>query len=124
MPGENELTVEDLTRIAERFRVLGEANRLKILMSLSGGEQTVNGLVSMTGVAQANLSRHLNGLYQAGIVRRRKVGTWVYYAIKDRTVFDLCECVCRGFGRVPREKARLFGLREAGSEPGKSPLNR
>jgi ArsR family transcriptional regulator len=83
-----------LQHIAERFAVLGEVTRLKILAALREGEQTVSGLVSATGGNQANISRHLYTLRKSGIVDRRKDGIWVYYRIADPTVYELCRVVC------------------------------
>jgi ArsR family transcriptional regulator len=83
-----------LQMIAERFRVLAEPMRLKILHSLWDGERTVGEIIAATGALQANASKHLGILQQAGLVRRRKEGLNVYYQIADDSVFALCEVVC------------------------------
>ncbi len=85
-----------LEHIAERFRILSEPMRLRILAGLKDEERSVTDLVEITGSTQANISRHLQALRQAGIVSRRKKGTWVFYSIADPTVFELCRCVCGG----------------------------
>jgi ArsR family transcriptional regulator len=87
---------EQLEHIAERFRILGEPMRLRILAALKDAELSVTDLVQATGSTQANVSRHLQALRQARVVKRRKKGTWVYYSIADPTVFELCRCVCGG----------------------------
>jgi ArsR family transcriptional regulator len=89
-----ELSDAALEMIAERFRLLAEPMRLKILHSLWDGELTVGEIVAATGALQANVSKHLGILQLAGLVRRRKDGLNVYYAIADDTVFALCEVVC------------------------------
>ena|SRR6266540_3476452 len=89
-----ELSDAALQMIADRFRVLAEPMRLKILHALWDGEQTVSELIAATGALQANVSKHLGILQQAGLVSRRKDGLNVYYRICDETVFDLCEAVC------------------------------
>lgn len=88
------LTNEMLTLIADRFRVLGEPMRLKLIAALKNGERNVTELISDTGAQQANVSRHLHTLVQAGILARRKNGLHVYYYISDATIFELCEHVC------------------------------
>jgi DNA-binding transcriptional ArsR family regulator len=88
-----ELSDAALQMIAERFRVLAEPMRLKILHSLWDGERTVGEIIAATGALQANASKHLGILQQAGLVRRRKDGN-VYYQIADESVFALCEVVC------------------------------
>jgi len=82
--------------IAQRFRVIGEPMRIKLLDRLRDGGATVGELTGALGASQQNVSKHLNVLHQAGIVGRTKEGTSVRYAIVDDTVFALCELVCGG----------------------------
>ena len=82
--------------IAQRFRVIGEPTRIKLLDALRDGNATVNELVDRLGSSQQNVSKHLGILHQAGIVSRSKDGTSVCYAIADASVFALCEQVCGG----------------------------
>ena len=82
--------------IAQRFRVLGEPMRIKLLDALREREATVGELVSLLGSSQQNISKHLGVLHQAGIVSRTKHKTSVHYAIVDDGVFALCELVCGG----------------------------
>ena len=89
-----ELSDAALQMIAERFKVLAEPMRLRILHALWDGERTVGELIAATNALQANVSKHLGILQQAGLVSRRKEGLNVYYWICDETVFELCEVVC------------------------------
>ncbi len=82
--------------IAQRFRVIGEPMRIKLLDHLRNGSATVGELVEALGASQQNVSKHLGVLHQAGIISRAKEGTSVRYAIADDTVFALCEQVCGG----------------------------
>jgi DNA-binding transcriptional ArsR family regulator len=86
--------------IAERFRVLGEPMRIRILERLRNGETSVQVLTAALDTSQQNVSKHLAVLWQGGIVGRRKDGTFVYYRIVDESVFGLCEQVC---GAVQRD---------------------
>ncbi len=83
-----------IVKVAERFKMLGEPMRLKLIQSLMSGERTVGELVQSTGAAQANVSRHLNHLTQVGLLGRRKAGLHVYYHIEDESIYGLCELVC------------------------------
>ena len=65
------LPPEVLEQIAERFRVLAEPNRLRILNLLLTGERTVSDLVEETGLTQANVSKHLGLLRSSQFVERR-----------------------------------------------------
>jgi DNA-binding transcriptional ArsR family regulator len=90
--------------IAERLRVLGEPMRIRLVDHLRSGEATVQSLADATGSTQQNVSKHLGVLLRAGIVGRRKSGTFVHYRIVDDGVFDLCEQVCGS------ERGRLDAL--------------
>ncbi len=85
--------------IAERFRVIGEPMRIKLLDRLRDGAATVQELTEATGGTQPNVSKHLAVLHRAGIVAREKDGIHVRYVISDASVFDLCEQVCGGLRR-------------------------
>ena len=90
--------------VAERFKALAEPARLQILNCLRGGELTVTELVEETEFGQANVSKHLQLLHTLGFVSRRKDGLYVYYALADKSVFQLCDVMC---GRLEAEmKAR------------------
>jgi len=94
--------------VAQRFRVIGEPMRIRLLDQLRDGERSVGDLVEALGATQQNVSKHLGVLYQAGIVGRRKDGNRVIYAIADDSVFALCETVCGGLARQVAEIAQLL----------------
>jgi DNA-binding transcriptional ArsR family regulator len=98
-----------LDRVALRFRVLGDANRLSILRLLVGrGEMTVGAIVEALEMSQANVSKHLRHLLDAGIVGRRAEGTSAYYSVVDTSVEHLCSIVCdRIESQVQAEAAAL-----------------
>jgi DNA-binding transcriptional ArsR family regulator len=84
-----------LDLVASRFRTLGEPYRLRILQVLKRGEMTVGALVESLNGNQPNISRHLQILYQAGIIARRREGIKIIYSLKDPTVIRLCELAAR-----------------------------
>jgi DNA-binding transcriptional ArsR family regulator len=88
------LKEETLELVAERFRLLGDPLRLRLLQTLAAREMSVAQLVETTSTTQANVSKHLQLLLRAGIVKRRKDGLHSYYAIADASVFPLCDLVC------------------------------
>jgi len=85
--------------IAERFRVLGEPMRIRLLDTLRAGEASVQDLQAAVGASQQNVSKHLGVLARAGLVSRRKAGNYAVYEIADEAVFELCELVCGGMRR-------------------------
>lgn len=94
--------------IAARFRVLGESSRLKLIHSLESGEKNVTELVGLSGLTQANASRHLQTLSEAGILGRRREGSNVYYFIADPGILELCEHVCGSLRKAYAHRAGLF----------------
>ena len=91
---QRELSGQAMDLIAGRFRLLAEPMRLIIINTLGEEELSVGHLVSAIGAGQANVSKHLGMLLEAGVVARRKEGLYVFYRVADRTVFELCEAVC------------------------------
>ena len=94
--------------IAERFRVIGEPVRIKLLDRLRDGRGVGRRADRGAGATQQNVSRHLAVLHAAGIVGRRKEGTRVVYAITDETMFALCETVCGSLQQSVAELAQLL----------------
>lgn len=80
--------------IADRFRVLADPTRIKLLDRLREGETTVCELTALVGTTQQNVSKHLHLLQHAGIVARRRQGNFSYFRISDETVYALCATVC------------------------------
>ena len=94
-----QLTDEAIELIAARFRVLSDSTRLKILRTLGEDEMRVGELVEAIGSSQANVSKHLAILLEAGLVSRRRDGVTIFYRVADETVFELCETVCSSLGQ-------------------------
>jgi len=106
------LPVPLVERVADRFRILGEPMRIRLLEAMRDGEMSVKELQEATGASQQNVSQHLGVLLRAGIVSRRKEGNFSLYQIDDPVVFSLCDEVCGGLRRQLEE---LDSLLEAGS---------
>lgn len=104
-----ELPPETIELIAQRFRAMGEPMRLRILMALRGGEMTVTELVEQQETSQANISKHLQVLVASGLLRRRKQGLNVLYAIADPGIFAMCDTVCGSIKKHLDAQAKLLG---------------
>ncbi len=102
------LNEEALLLVAQRFAVLAEPMRLRLIQSLFDGEKNVGELVTLTGGTQANVSRHLQTLTAAHIVARRKEGLQVYYKIADPTIPRLCDVVCGAIEKQLTRQAATF----------------
>lgn len=90
-----------LERAAELFGVLSTPMRLKIIGALCDGEQNVTCLLSQISASQPNMSRHLQVLYQAGVLSKRRSGQQVFYKIADDSVVRVCKAVYVHAGAEP-----------------------
>ena len=79
---------------AEVFRVMSAPMRLKIISCLCNGEKNVSQLLEEIDTTQPNMSQHLNTLYQAGVIGRRRDGVQIFYRIVNDRVVTLCRAVC------------------------------
>ena len=89
-----DLSPEQLVWVASVFKVLGEPTRLRILQTICDTPRHVGEIVELTGATQANVSKHLGLLLQAGVLQRRKDGQRVFYGIRNTLAPQLCEIVC------------------------------
>lgn len=100
---------EALTLIAAWFRTLAEPSRLKLLRALEGGEKNITELVTATGLTQANVSRHIQSLVDAGMVGRRREGLTAVCYIADPTITELCDNVCNNLMKRLSTQVRNLG---------------
>lgn len=77
------------TNVAALFSILGDATRIRVLNALSGGELCVCDLAAATGVNRSTVSHQLRVLREHRLVRRRREGKVVYYALDDDHVVQL-----------------------------------
>ncbi|WP_300428271.1 metalloregulator ArsR/SmtB family transcription factor [uncultured Thalassolituus sp.] len=100
---------EMLELIAQRFRLLSDPMRLKILHQLQAGEKSVTELVENTGASQPNVSKHLSTLRTHGLVKRRQEGNMAYFSIAAPFIFDVCNIVCDGMKSEWEQRSTLLG---------------
>lgn len=120
--------------VARYFSVLGEPTRLRILHALCQEEKCVNEIIRGTGLAQANASRHLGLMYQAGMLSRRREGTQIFYKVADPMYVELCRTVSAqitgrtavardGQGATPAHPSSSQGPVRAEASPRHPPAN-
>lgn len=95
-------------QVAEYFSILSEPMRLRLLNLLRDQERCVQELVEATETSQANVSKHLKVMLQAGILSRRSEGTSAYYRVEDELIFQLCNLVCDRLAARIEQQARHF----------------
>jgi DNA-binding transcriptional ArsR family regulator len=99
---------EALDHVAYRLKLLAEPMRLRILYHLQEGEKSVQELVALTDSGQANVSKHLSMLASSNVVGRKKKGLHVYYYIADKSIFQICDLVCKNLELNARKVSDVF----------------
>lgn len=82
---------EVLYDLAELFKIFGDSTRVKMLYILSISEMCVYDLAQLLGVSQSAVSHQLRALKASKLVRYRREGKTVFYALADghvRTIMD------------------------------------
>lgn len=82
---------KDIGRLVAIFHALSDKTRLRIIACLKDGEQCVCDLTEMFKTGQSRLSFHLRVLKEAGLVRDRPEGRWIYYTLNEETLEELHE---------------------------------
>jgi DNA-binding transcriptional ArsR family regulator len=78
-----------LERAADIFRALGDAPRLRLLLTLLGGERSVSELVGASKEKFSTVSQRLRVLRSERLVARRRERSHVYYSLADSHIADL-----------------------------------
>ncbi len=78
-----------IREVERLFGMLGDSNRIKILVLLSKREMCVCEIESALKLSQPTASHHLSLLEQAGLLQRSKRGKWVFYKVESSPVVDL-----------------------------------
>ncbi len=83
--------VEDSTAelLAETFRALSDPTRIRMVSLLADAELCVCDLAAALGMSQSAVSHQLRTLRDLRLVRRRREGRQIFYALKDDHVADL-----------------------------------
>jgi ArsR family transcriptional regulator len=111
MVKQKKLSSEALELVADRFKILSEPLRLRVLHCLQSGEKSVGELADETRASQPNISKHLKILQTSGMVHRRQDGNMVFYSIADNSIFKLCDLVCGSLSEHLRIRADVFSGR-------------
>lgn len=79
----------NLEKLARILKVLGDPNRLNIVMSIGRNSRSVTEIFNATGLSQTLVSFHLKALRNAAIVKTDRDGPFVYYRLSDKTLVDI-----------------------------------
>lgn len=100
------------------FKALSDETRLRILNLLLERECCVCEVMEVLGISQSRASRNLSALYDAGLLKLRRVGLWALYSIDreglEEHYQDIVEAVRKGLEHnavAARDRERLKGTK-------------
>lgn len=76
-------------KLAKIFKVLGDPNRLGIIMSIGKNSRSVTEIINATGLSQTLVSFHLRTMRNAQIVRTERNGPFIYYSLSEPELMDI-----------------------------------
>ncbi len=80
---------EELQELADFFKVFGDVTRLKILNALLCAEMCVYDIANLLGSSQSAISHQLRVLKQMGLVKNRREGKTIFYALADAHIVTI-----------------------------------
>jgi DNA-binding transcriptional ArsR family regulator len=83
------IDAETASAVADRFKILADPTRVRLLSVLAQRELCVSELTKILGMEQSAVSHQLRTLRACHLVRHRKVGRQVYYRLKDHHIKEL-----------------------------------
>ena len=92
----------DLSQVSLICKALSDANRLRIIQLLTGGEQCGCELLEQLQITQPTLSHHMKTLENCGLVSSRRKGKWSHYSLdcgqwtSFRDFIESIRCTCSG----------------------------
>jgi DNA-binding transcriptional ArsR family regulator len=78
-----------MERLALTYKVMGDPTRLKIIFALTEGEMCVCDMAAYLGLSESAVSHQLRRMREQGLVRPRREGQVLYYALDDAHVADM-----------------------------------
>ncbi|MSO64193.1 MAG: ArsR family transcriptional regulator [Alphaproteobacteria bacterium] len=102
MPGPRGLTADQTSELADMFRLLGDASRLRILLACLGTAKPVGTIAEAVGLSPSLVSHHLRLLRAARLVRAKRQGRQVAYGAADahvsQVIRDMAEHIAEPVG--------------------------
>ncbi len=81
------ISEEDLSELADLFRVFGDSTRIRILWSLIDNERSVSEIADIVELTPSAVSHQLRLLKQAKLVKNRREGKTMFYSLDDNHVY-------------------------------------
>jgi DNA-binding transcriptional ArsR family regulator len=92
-----------LDSLARLFKLLSDANRLRIIFAIGKEKKSVSEIIEATSLSQTLVSFHLRPLRESGLLSTERRGPFVYYSVSDPVLMDLLVSLC---GVSPKEELK------------------
>ncbi|MBA2176579.1 winged helix-turn-helix transcriptional regulator [Halobacillus locisalis] len=107
-----EKTIIELESAAQVLKLMGDKTRLTILGMVKSGECCVCEFVEVLQMSQPSVSQHLRKLRDAGLVKERRNGQWIFYSLNtEHVAYSMVEHVLE---QIPDQKEKLVALEKEG----------
>ncbi len=80
---------EEMSELADFFKVFGDSTRLRILFVLKHSEMCVQDIANLLNMTQSAISHQLKGLKQMDLVKNRREGKTIYYSLADSHILTI-----------------------------------
>ena len=90
-------------RVTQIFRLVGQPNRVRILLELGRDEACVCHLEAKLGLRQATISQHLTALKEGGLVLSRRERRYIFHRLADPALLEIIRLAARAAGVAVEE---------------------
>lgn len=80
--------MNSLVPLQKIFQVLGDLNRLRIVLFIGNKTCSVSEIVQATGLSQPLVSHHLRALKEMMVLQTKREGPFIFYQLKDRRLLE------------------------------------
>ena len=98
--------IDLLNKISDFFKILGDPTRAKILYALDKNEMCVCDIANVLGMTKSSISHQLSTLKNNGIVKCKRIGKEVFYALDDEHVQEVFEVAIEHINHKRKEEKR------------------
>lgn len=98
---------------ADFYKVMGHATRLQIIHALREQQLSVGEIAKATGSGQTLVSRQLNTLRNAGVVRFQRQGTELIYQLTDENIGEVCDLIRKVLSTQMHRQSEAFAAADA-----------
>jgi DNA-binding transcriptional ArsR family regulator len=85
------MKINVFSKVVERFKILSDPTKIKILFALSQKELCVCDIAASVSMSQSAVSHQLRILRNSNLAKRRKEGKMMYYSLADEHVMKLID---------------------------------